>query len=127
MRLWNISYVSTATEADEAAVESAIVICAVAEQHNARNNITGILTLHGGRFAQVLEGPETALRALLARITVDPRHHSLKVIADGPLAARRYAGWSLAFRDPREFVLDQLDSVLGQAAAAARMMPGTRH
>lgn len=127
MRLWKISYVSVAAEADEAANESAMVICAFAEQHNARHDITGILTLHGGRYAQVLEGPEAALRALITRIEADPRHHSVRVISDGPISKRRYANWSMAYRDPKEFVLDQLDGIMEQTAAVAMVMRGTRH
>lgn len=127
MRLWKISYVSTATAPDEIGAEDAMVIAALAEQHNAHHNITGILTLHTGRFAQVLEGPETALRALMARIIADPRHHSLRVIADGPLDKRRYPDWSMSFRDAKQFVLDQIESVLEQTAAMTKAMRVTLH
>ncbi len=127
MRLWKISYVSVAAPGDEAASENAMVICAFAEQHNARYDVTGILTLHGGRYAQVLEGPESTLRALMSRIEADTRHHSVRIISDGPLAKRRYASWSMAFRDPREFVLDQLEGVMEQTAAVASIVRGTRH
>lgn len=127
MRLWKISYISSATAPDEMADGGVLLIAALAEQHNAQHGITGILTLHSGRFAQVLEGPESALRALMARIKADHRHHHVQVIADGPLAKRRYADWSMAYRDPKEFVLDQLDSVLEQTSAVSRAMRGTVH
>ena len=123
MRLWKIAYISVAAEPRDRANASALLICALAELHNARRAITGILTLHRGRYAQVLEGPETALRALMARIAADPRHHSVQVIADGPISARRHAGWSMVYRDPKQFVLDQIDAVLDQLAA----MRGTLH
>lgn len=47
--------------------------------------MTGILTVKDGRFAQVIEGQERALRRLMASIERDPRHHSVTVIADGRL------------------------------------------
>lgn len=127
MRLWRICYISVATA--PAAVLDADVraICALAEPHNARAGITGALTFHGGRFAQVLEGPESALRALMTRIAADPRHHSLTVIADAEINARRYADWSMAYRDPRDFVRDQLDTVLEHTAVMAEGLGSSLH
>jgi hypothetical protein len=125
--LWKISYISIATTPDAMADDGALVIAALAEQHNAQHGITGILTLHSGRFAQVLEGPESALRALMARIKADHRHHHVQVIVDGPLAKRRYADWSMAFRDAKAFVRDQLDSVIEQTSAVSMALRGTVH
>ncbi len=127
MRLWKISYTSIAALPEETANADALVICALAEQYNALHGITGVLTLHRGRFAQVLEGPETALRALMARIIADVRHHTVKMVADGPIFKRRYADWSMAFSDPKAFVSDQLDDVLEQTAAVTRALGTTWH
>jgi len=127
MRLWKISYTSIATLPEEAANAATLLICALAEQYNALHGITGILTLHRGRFAQVLEGPETALRGLMARIMADLRHHTVKIISDGPIGKRRYADWSMAYRDPKSFVTDQLDEMLEQTTAFSRALGATRH
>ncbi|MFM9934858.1 MAG: BLUF domain-containing protein [Novosphingobium sp.] len=127
MRLWKITYTSIATLPEETANAATLVICALAEQFNALHGITGVLTLHRGRFAQVLEGPETALRALVARIIADCRHHTVKIISDGPIAKRRYADWSMAYRDPKAFVADQLDEVLEQTAEVTRAVRTTWH
>lgn len=127
MRLWKISYTSIATLPEETANADTLVICALAEQYNALHDITGILTLHRGRFAQVLEGPQTALRTLMARILADTRHHTVKIISDGPIAKRRYTDWSMAYRDPKAFVTDQLDDVLEQTAEVSRAMGPTWH
>ncbi|WP_298283146.1 BLUF domain-containing protein [Novosphingobium sp.] len=127
MRLWKISYTSIATLPEETANADTLVICALSEQYNALHGITGVLTLHRGRFAQVLEGPETALRALMARIKADPRHHTIKVISDGPIVKRRYADWSMAYRDPKTFVTDQLNDVLEQTAEVTRALGATWH
>ena len=127
MRLWKISYTSIATLPEETANADTLVICTLAEQYNALHGITGILTLHNGRFAQVLEGPEGALRKLMSRIMADWRHHTIKVISDGPIVKRRYADWSMAYRDPKAFVTDQLDDVLEQTAEITEALRATWH
>lgn len=123
MRLWKISYVSVATAPSEMLDANVYEICTVAEQHNARAGITGVLTFHAGRFAQLLEGPEPQLRALMIRIGKDARHHSLKVLADSAIRDRRYGSWSMAYRSPNDFVRDQLGDLLAQTAAVA----GAKH
>jgi len=60
-------------------------ICAGAHVRNGELDMTGILTVKDGRFAQVIELQERALRRLMASIERDPRHHSVTVIADGRL------------------------------------------
>ena len=127
MRLWKISYTSIATLPEETANTDTLVICALSEQYNGLHGITGVLTLHRRRFAQVLEGPETALRRLMARIIADPRHHTIRVISDGPVVKRRYADWSMAYRDPKTFVTDQLNDVLEQTAEVNRALGATWH
>ena len=102
-------------------------ICAHSGERNAQIGISSVATVHRGKFAQVLEGPESAVRMLLKRIMGDPRHHSIMVLADGPIVARRYAHWSMAYRDPRAFLTDQLDDILQQTADVARAMKATWH
>jgi hypothetical protein len=102
-------------------------ICAFAEIHNTRAEITGVLTYQAGRFAQLLEGPESEVRALMIRIAADPRHHSLKIMANGPIHIRRYADWSMAYRDPKDFMRAQLDELLEQTAGIAESMSSTLH
>lgn len=127
MRLWKMSYISTATAAHEEAIRQLHDICARSGDRNARVGISGIATVHRGKFAQVLEGPEDAVRAVLRRIMGDPRHHSLTVLADGPLVARRYGGLPMTYRDPKAFITDQLDDILKQTADVVRAMKATWH
>ena len=102
-------------------------ICALAQPHNLRANITGILTYQKGRFAQLLEGPKTELQALMTRIAVDSRHHSVKLIVDGPTHIRRYADWSMAYLDPKEFMRNQIDDLLEQTAIVAEAVSSSLH
>ena len=50
--------------------------------NNARLGITGMLLHREGRFIQVLEGPDEAVRARLAVIARDPRHTAVHTIVD---------------------------------------------
>lgn len=127
MTLWRISYISTAVVPADAIAAVIADICAVAQGRNAELDITGMLTFKDGRFAQVIEGREAALRTLMAAIMRDPRHHSIKVIADGPIALRRYSDWRMAYRDPKTFVRDQLDTVLEQAVLMGRVVSDRIH
>lgn len=58
--------------------------------------ITGILFYDSGRFLQVLEGPEEAVRTVLATIKADRRHYGLSVLVDAPLPARHFPDWGMA-------------------------------
>jgi hypothetical protein len=127
MTLWRISYISVAV-APADAIDAVIAdICAVAQARNAALDITGMLTFKSGRFAQVIEGQEAALRTLMAAIERDPRHHTLKIVADGPIELRRYSAWRMTYCDPYEFVRDQLDTVLEQTALMGRMVSDRIH
>ena len=91
MRLWKLSYISTAVAVHDEALRQLREICAHSGERNAQIGISSVATVHRGKFAQVLEGPESAVRMLLKRIMGDPRHHSLMVPSDGPFASRRSA------------------------------------
>lgn len=59
--------------------------------------ITGMLLYRDGRFIQFLEGPEDYVRALLARISADPRHTDVRVMVDSRPEARRFAEWTMGY------------------------------
>jgi len=116
--LWTISYISRATSPDDMSEAHLCRLCSLAQKYNASAQITGVLTFHNGAFAQILEGPEPALRELLRRITVDTRHYNLRVLADGPINQRSSADWSMEYLSPSNFVRKQIDGVLQQAKSA---------
>ena len=72
---------------------------ATCRANNSRDGITGMLLYKDGNFMQVLEGEETAVRALLHRISGDLRHRSLVVIDSGTAPMREFGAWSMAFTD----------------------------
>ena len=75
-------------------------ILATSRRNNARDGITGGLLFSKGCFAQVLEGPLDAVESAFERIQCDGRHSDVTVLQSGPIAARDFADWSMAFAGP---------------------------
>ena len=74
-------------------------ILETSRRYNAANAITGLLWTDGKRFAQILEGSDSAIDALMARIRIDPRHHELVELSDRPIDQREFGDWTMALRD----------------------------
>lgn len=69
----------------------------VAAARNKEDRITGALLFNRGRFAQVLEGPRTAVEATFSRIRLDPRHEDIVVLQAEATTQRAFEGWGMAF------------------------------
>ncbi|WP_018261940.1 BLUF domain-containing protein [Methylobacterium sp. WSM2598] len=81
---------------DEA--EAAIVqILAASRRNNEAAGVTGALMFNAGAFAQVLEGPRRSVEATFERIQRDLRHSDVTVLQCGPVEARGFANWAMAF------------------------------
>ena len=86
-----------------------------ARRNNEPLGITGVL-LHGdGRFVQVLEGTDDAVHEVFSRIATDRRHYAVRILADEPLAQRRFGDWSMGLRRPGHGDLDDFDARLAEA------------
>jgi len=70
--------------------------------NNRRDDITGALIHDDKWFAQVLEGPETAVSATFERILRDPRHADVRLIKMQPVTMRRFGAWWMACVAHRE-------------------------
>lgn len=125
--LISLVYSSTAAAPlDDAALAGLLRTC---REANGATEVTGMLLYRGGRFVQVLEGPESVVRDLLERIRADARHTGLRVLFEEPLEARNFAEWSMGFEPiampvealPEGFrsTFDDLDAA-GDAAATMR-------
>ncbi|QAY78375.1 BLUF domain-containing protein [Sphingosinicella sp. BN140058] len=66
-------------------------------RNNAAVGVTGLLVAGGRRFLQVLEGPDAAVEATLARIKVDPRHRAIVTLSRKDVDARQFGDWSMGF------------------------------
>jgi len=79
--------------ADEAT--AMVDIVHVAAFLNARNGITGVLTLQDGVFVQVLEGSPSALDILMLHLHFDERHEAIDVVARGRIERRAFPAWGM--------------------------------
>lgn len=66
-----------------------------ARRRNQAAGVTGLLVANGTHYLQWLEGPAAGVGTLMRAISLDRRHRQVEVIADTPVAARRFAGWDM--------------------------------
>ena len=92
----SIAYVSAA--AVPMSEEDIVAILNQARANNSRNGLTGALLYFEGRFIQILEGPEDAVRARFAAISADPRHRSIHTVSEDEIAERQFPEWTMGFR-----------------------------
>lgn len=64
---------------------------------NAAHALTGVLLYCEGDILQVLEGPREEVQGIFANIERDYRHRDVTKLADGPIARRSFADWSMGF------------------------------
>ncbi len=63
---------------------------------NVRTGVSGFLRLKGDRIEQTIEGPSTVILGLASRILTDRRHCEIVIRQFGPIAARRFADWTVS-------------------------------
>jgi hypothetical protein len=85
---------------------------------NARRDITGALYMADGRFLQYLEGQESEIDALLARIQRDPRHADCQVLDRRMISRRIYADWAMAWLPASPTASLMLKTIMAQTAPA---------
>ncbi|HSG88962.1 MAG TPA: BLUF domain-containing protein [Pseudomonadales bacterium] len=71
-------------------------IVAKASRKNAIAGITGCLVVDGGFFAQVLEGPDDVVRAIVDRIAQDSRHHDMRIVWLDTISERAFQTWAMS-------------------------------
>ena len=67
----------------------------VAAHLNARNGVSGALTLQDGTFVQFLEGSPSALDILMLHLHFDERHEDIEVVARENIERRDFAAWGM--------------------------------
>lgn len=116
--LYQVLYVSTLSPDQPLSVVADIAHRARAA--NAALGITALLIFDGQRFCQMLEGDRKPVLALTERIRADTRHTAVEVLHFGPLAARRFQDFQLAFTNGDEdSSFAHLEALDGEAALAA--------
>lgn len=97
MNLWNWIYISR-SRISSAYLESEITeIVEQSRVKNAQLEVTGVLVYDGTYFAQLVQGPETNVRALRVAIESDARHQDVKTVLHNAATERRLPTWSLAY------------------------------
>jgi hypothetical protein len=71
-------------------------IFTAARRNNRALDITGALMTSDDAFAQVLEGEESAVRELFARISADERHDHVDVLQEQAVPGRTFGRWAMA-------------------------------
>lgn len=107
--LYHLAYVSDAQlvepgqTVDEALLQWHLQqILDAAKRNNGALQITGALLYSGGHFAQVLEGPQTAISDRYRRISQDTRHTNITPLIYEPAEERQFANWSMVLYGPGE-------------------------
>jgi Sensors of blue-light using FAD len=80
-----------------------------AQASNARHGITGVLLHKDGSFMQVLEGPESGVKALAEKIQRDRRHTSVLTLLTRNVEKPQFPDWSMGLRDPNTLTRDEMN------------------
>ena len=86
--LRRVAYVSQIAEGATDEVIKRIV--AKAQLNNRRRDLSGVLALGPGLFAQVLEGAPDVVEQTLMRIRADERHVNVRLVVDLPVDGRLF-------------------------------------
>lgn len=81
-----------------------------ARRCNTRDGVTGALICRRDVFLQLLEGPETQVRAAFARIGRDDRHLDVILHLSEPANERMFADWAMHHDPARSWLPDGPDS-----------------
>lgn len=95
--LYQLTYSSTAISVPDTKMIAEIL--QTARRNNQALNVTGVLLHKDGHFIQVLEGYQTAVKALFARIVEDPRHFNVKKLQEDVVKNRVFQDWRMGFAD----------------------------
>jgi hypothetical protein len=91
--LMQLVYISRASSAPSPQTFESILASSLAR--NNRDGITGVLAYSAGSYLQLIEGPVDKVRALLAVICRDPRHHQVRVLLERRAERRAAPAWSM--------------------------------
>jgi hypothetical protein len=95
--LFFLLYISQAnTEMTE---QSLTQIVKVSRENNHSVGLTGCLLYQDGYFMQLLEGRREDVLKLMDRVSLDPRHKNVQIVAQGKEKRRLFLDWSMGFQD----------------------------
>lgn len=92
---------------------------------NAKLEVRGALIFTERHFAQLLEGPEHAVDALMDSIGSDWRHEQVTVIDRRPIDAYRFPDWNLSYWGDAGYIDRQVARVMEKSRALGRSEQGS--
>jgi hypothetical protein len=98
--LTSLVYMSVAV--DDLTDAQLVAMLREARLRNEALGVSGLLLAKGGRFMQVLEGPEWSVEDRFAAIERDPRHTEVQSLSREQIGTRRFDGWAMAFGAPSD-------------------------
>lgn len=98
--LISMTYVSRANS--DVSAEDFNEILKQAQENNAANGITGMLTFNKDYFLQTIEGPRAQINRLLYGLIADQRHYDLQLLETREIKHREWAKWSMNYASPTE-------------------------
>jgi Sensors of blue-light using FAD len=118
--LHHLVYLSFATSVlEESELERVLV---QARAFNTAHALTGVLLYsRDGSIMQVLEGARAEVQTVFARIARDKRHVNVVKLADGPIAERQFAQWSMGFQTVNPGAFAELQGYLDPAEGDVSM------
>ncbi len=72
-----------------------------ARRRNEARGISGMLLIDGRNYFQLLEGEESAVRSLYAKIESDPRHRNVIMLDERPTDQRLFPAWGMNLSEVR--------------------------
>jgi len=87
---------------------------------NLAAGITGALVSTNRHFVQFIEGPNLAMRTLIAKLRHDPRHSDIVPLMDMIVDDRKFSGWSLAYSSSRGLLDERLALTLESGSSTER-------
>ena len=97
MNIFHVIYVSTATEPLSSGQLRELLIAA--RQRNSNLGLTGLLLYAHGKFIQVLEGSESAVREVFTSIQRDKRHKNIDTLRFENKETRNFPDWRMGYRN----------------------------
>ena len=93
--IFQLVYTSSATQ--EFWPDDLFALVEKSRSKNAARGLTGMLLFHEGRFLQLLEGSEPAVRDCFSMLRRDPRHESVQIAVTGFSEERDFPAWTMGF------------------------------
>ena len=100
----SLLYISRSNLPGEQGAAEVDRIVQLAQARNRELEITGALLFSGAHFAQIIEGPATALNGLMNKIAADVRHKDLVMLQRSQITERTFARWNMAYSGQSSYV-----------------------